>query len=937
MSTKENCSKPTQAANGADPVNTSDTPRETVAPRNPTPQYRRARELAAGQTPPELVAPDEPPPDWAETVKTLTATIQRDPPCRWYECGRTDEGGDWEPKAKCTSGWDKYLPSGDAVLATYAKGTAERPKTVGFIPHDYGLVCLDWDKGTKDEFREFCVDHKANIVHWHESSTPKHYHVFIRSEFAFGAGTGNWYWKGKRRGETSGFNPNTKDEINKYIAIPTFAHLVTLLKAIRNKFQAATPLPDSAMRELVTKPESKGAGGKGTNSKWRDLEADGCDTLYRELVGADVESRHDNMRDLVGSWIWMNYTADSVRQRFLPVYLSVCPEGEEGKRTADFERFLRGAVESKGGEGNLVIFDPNSGGGTKKKQRKTPRAPAEDSSEFMLADMYRAQHGDRTLSDGTTMYRMNGAGHWRPAEHVIKRLVREVIEGYIADKPADGVTPLRNRLERGAVVESVLKILRTHDHPTQYVHDPNGDKFNADRSIVGCPSGVVDLRTREIRQARPDELVTMSLAVDPAFDPQGDSEGHKLWDEFLLAVFSQDREVVEWFQVYFGYALTGYSTERMGLYLRGKKGCGKSTLQDVLCAAWGDYGDTVDNDNVIVVRGQTQRHEAWRAATKGKRLLIVDDAVPSGVPCQFNAQALKPMISGEKLSASFKGRDPFTFRAQGKWSICGNGIPGLADGAMADRLSILSLNHRFEGQELVKGYRHKLTTPEMLAVVLGWAVEGAKKWFESEEGLTALPTKARKFSEGEKDLAEPEVAVYLRECVTITADPSISVKTGDLYRHFLDWAQLGDGCGRYDTQRKFTDSVAVETGLHCEKGGGGNTKVWKGFVLKTLPKAESNGGDDHPGADGKPCVEPPEVLHAFAQDCVTLDGGDGLNVTVKELYQLCMEYANLNPKYHADDVPPPRDFRGLIGGAIGRRHSDGVFGSISVSIPRCPQ
>jgi len=67
--------------------------------------------------------------------------------------------------------------------------------------------------------------------------------------------------------------------------------------------------------------------------------------------------------------------------------------------------------------------------------------------------------------------------------------------------------------------------------------------------LLGTPDGTVELRTGELREARPEDGITKITAVGPA-----EKADCPLWDKFLQEATGGDKDLIEFLQVLCGYA-----------------------------------------------------------------------------------------------------------------------------------------------------------------------------------------------------------------------------------------------------------------------------------------------------------------------------------------------------------------------------------------------
>ena len=111
------------------------------------------------------------------------------------------------------------------------------------------------------------------------------------------------------------------------------------------------------------------------------------------------------------------------------------------------------------------------------------------------------------------------------------------------------------------------------------------DLWDADPWLLNTPDGVVDLRTGKMRPARPEDYMTKMTAVSPSGDCP-------TWLAFLERVTGGDRELVEFLQRTYGYALTGSTDEQVLFFLYGTGANGKSVLINTISGILADYHTT---------------------------------------------------------------------------------------------------------------------------------------------------------------------------------------------------------------------------------------------------------------------------------------------------------------------------------------------------------
>ena len=183
----------------------------------------------------------------------------------------------------------------------------------------------------------------------------------------------------------------------------------------------------------------------------------------------------------------------------------------------------------------------------------------EDEGAIRFADEYAGKlrychdHGAWFAWDGA-IWRKNGTGL---AFHFARMLARRMAE----DEP----DKVRATASKAAFAGAVERYARAD--PTFAVVAATWD---TDPMLLGTPGGTVDLRTGELRPARPEDGITRSTAVAPA-----DVADCPLWRKFLSETFGGDEAVISFAQRWAGYGLTGLIREHALVFGHGAGGNGK--------------------------------------------------------------------------------------------------------------------------------------------------------------------------------------------------------------------------------------------------------------------------------------------------------------------------------------------------------------------------
>jgi len=241
--------------------------------------------------------------------------------------------------------------------------------------------------------------------------------------------------------------------------------------------------------------------------------------------------------------------------------------------------------------------------------------------------------------------------------------------------------------------------------------------LDADPYLLNCSNGTLDLRTREIRNASPKDLITKTTGICYAAGAQS-----TLWDRVLSDAVGGDVELAEYLQRLAGYALIGEPLERAFFFLFGPPGTAKSTIIDALHAAFGEYARAASFETWLVQQSiGGNRGDLVRLA--GTRL-VTSVEVRQGA--RFDEALLKGVTGGDLLVAAAKYESEVSFRPSFTILLAANDAPSAKDDdeGLWARLRRVPLKSQIPAERQDPKIKFWLREPEHAAAVLAWAVEG---------------------------------------------------------------------------------------------------------------------------------------------------------------------------------------------------------------------
>ena len=312
--------------------------------------------------------------------------------------------------------------------------------------------------------------------------------------------------------------------------------------------------------------------------------------------------------------------------------------------------------------------------------------------------------------------------------------------------------------------------------------------FDADPDLLCTPTGVVDLRTGELRPH--DASYRMMQCTAAPYVP---GATHEAWTRALQALDAPERS---WLQRWIGCGLTGYQPDDNGSatpILTGGGSNGKSVIMTGVARAFGGYAHMGAHALLTPDGGKDLLRAA--AALRGVRLCYVEE-LPDGV---LNGNAVKQLSATPTVKGEFKFRDEFEFTATHSLMVSANVMPRLDEGtdAVVRRLAVLPFRYRYVPTPTRRGDKRAdagllrtLETREAQAAILAWAVDGARAYFAA--GQHVLP--ATEDMQGAKDswLGNIDVlAGFFTDM--LVADEDAMIPWTHLYAAFADWQRENGG------------------------------------------------------------------------------------------------------------------------------------------------
>lgn len=415
-----------------------------------------------------------------------------------------------------------------------------------------------------------------------------------------------------------------------------------------------------------------------------------------------------------------------------------------------------------------------SSGGTE----MTDAVLAERVARAVLHDRY-------CWSAGLGWMRWTGKRWERSNQQTVTETVRLYMIDAVSDELRSPETDWRKRQElMGLLSKSRLVSLVELAKGILQVRD---DMFDARPDLLNTPSGVVDLRTEEMRPHDPHLYLSHITAAN-----YRKGATHPDWEKALTALPPQ---VADWMQVRTGQSITGHMTpDDVLLVLKGSGENAKSTFLETIRRCIGNGYGTLMSDRVLLA--DPGAHPTELMDLRGARLAVAEELPEDR---RLNVKRLKDVVGTPTMKARYMKQDTVEWQSTHTVLISTNYLPVISetDHGTWRRLALVTFPFKFLKPGQVPAGPHErpgdpglrqrlLDGQKQQEAVLAWLVRGARRWYEAKrvmpphpETVVADTTKWR----AECDL----ILAYWME--RIEADPDSHVLSSDLLSDFNSWLE----------------------------------------------------------------------------------------------------------------------------------------------------
>lgn len=376
--------------------------------------------------------------------------------------------------------------------------------------------------------------------------------------------------------------------------------------------------------------------------------------------------------------------------------------------------------------------------------------------KFLLADCTNAPRESIIVNDITKSYDIAyhiGLGFYEYSHGVWKLTPEEFIKRYVDEKLGLYSTSARQ--------SSICNFLQNRTSTQEAF-----DKMH----IFNFINGILELDTGELKPH--DKTFMSSHQVTYAYDKKANCPKFL---KFLNQAMVGDQKKIDLLQEMAGYIFFPDCRHEKAFCLIGDGANGKSVLINTLSSVFGE--DNCSNVSISDLMGPFDpirlQHSIANFSTEMKSNI-------KGAEDKF-----KQVISGETISAAYKGKDAIQFKPRGKWIFSANNYMSSNDVSygFTRRLIFIKFPKVFKGEEVDKKLTAKLF-PEIPGI-FNWCYEGYLRLMENEDFTETDESKELKkeFLSG----INPCVVFCEEVLEPIIYEPHYN--TGTMYAKYAEWCK----------------------------------------------------------------------------------------------------------------------------------------------------
>ncbi len=313
-----------------------------------------------------------------------------------------------------------------------------------------------------------------------------------------------------------------------------------------------------------------------------------------------------------------------------------------------------------------------------------------------------------------------------------------------------------------------------------------GQEWDADPWLLGCPNGVIDLKTGMFRPGRQSDYIK-TICPTPWM---GIDAPAPTWERFISEIFAGKKELAAYIRRLLGYSITGVTCEDIFPIFWGKGRNGKGTMLETLQFVLGPMAKPVKSE-LLLDQTKIRPSNTPDPDLMSLRGLRIAWASETSEGRKLSEGKAKFLAGSDTITARpLYGKREIYFRPTHNVFLLTNHKPKADpnDYALWDRIHLVPFTMSFidnpgSATERKKDPDLKARLLAEASGILAWLVRGCLEWQKERLSPPEIVRKATaEYREGEDDIGK-----FIGECCLV--DGRVRVKAGKLYEAYEAWCK----------------------------------------------------------------------------------------------------------------------------------------------------
>ena len=373
----------------------------------------------------------------------------------------------------------------------------------------------------------------------------------------------------------------------------------------------------------------------------------------------------------------------------------------------------------------------------------------------------------------------------------------------------------RNRISSKAIEEVVKRLKNTPEINIEF------EKVNANKELINCKNGVVNISTGDLLEHSPDYLFSYCINANFLECAEEIEYGEETL-KFFSSSLEGDEDKRKLLMQIIGYLISDYSNAKKAFIFLGKPHSGKSLLSKII-------SNLVGEDNVCTIPFH-KLGEKFSISELSNHKLNINSELDSAPIRKISS--FKAIVGNDYIKGEFKGKPLFSFKNECKLLFCGNYMPEISDlestEAFTDRLIFLTFDKTTPREKMDYELEDKLMNE--IDILFTKSIMALSRLINDNFNFIT-PNDSKRFFVEYKN-RQNHISEFFKEYCCLEEDAK--VHTRGLYNVYLKFCK--ENCINGYNVNKFSEYIGSLDGIERDRFrlNGTNLRGFKGISIKNL-------------------------------------------------------------------------------------------------------